>query len=75
MLSRQQHVDFCHGYDIVFGKVADDDVGETVQAVLDGLMPKGFALRLLFMVTNEKYCFCTEIALRHLRYQEARELG
>ena len=25
-----------HGFDIVFGKIANDDVGETVQAVLDG---------------------------------------
>ncbi|MDR2507432.1 MAG: DUF3990 domain-containing protein, partial [Candidatus Accumulibacter sp.] len=40
VLACRQHADFKHGYDIVFGKIANDDVGETVQAVLDGLMPK-----------------------------------
>jgi hypothetical protein len=76
VLSCRQHADFCHDYDIVFGKIADDDVGEAVQAVLDELMAKDFALqRLSFMATNEQYCFCTEAALRHLRYHEARRLG
>ena len=42
-----------HGYDIVYGKIANDDVGETVQAVLDGLMPYDFALqKLAFMHAN-----------------------
>jgi hypothetical protein len=75
VLACRQHADFCHGYDLVFGKIANDDVGETVQAVLDGLMPKDFALqKLSFMATNEQYCFCTEAALRYLRYHEAKEL-
>ena len=74
-MSCRQHADFQHGYDIVFGKIADDDVGETVQAVLDGLMPKDFALqKLRFMKANEQYCFCTEAALSYLRYQDARRL-
>jgi hypothetical protein len=35
---------------IVYGKIANDDVGETVQAVLDGLMPFDFAMqKLVFM--------------------------
>jgi hypothetical protein len=39
--------------DIVYGKIANDDVGETVQAVLDGLMPFDFALqKLAFMPSN-----------------------
>ena len=33
-----------HGFDVVFGKIANDDVGETVQAVINGLMPMDFAL-------------------------------
>ena len=75
VLPCRQHADFCHGYDIVFGKIANDDVGETVQAVQDGLMPKDFALqRLSFMETNEQYCFCTAAALRHLRFREAKRL-
>jgi hypothetical protein len=73
VLACRQQADFYHAYDIVFGKIAHDDVGETVQAVLDGLMPKDFALqKLSFMTANEQYCFCTEAALRYLVYQEAR---
>ena len=52
---------YIHGFDIVYGKIANDDVGETVQAVLDGLMPFDFALqRLVFMSANNQYCFCNE---------------
>ena len=55
-----------HGFDIIFGKIANDDVGETVQAVLDGLMPLDFALqRLVFMPSNNQYCFCTEKSLAY----------
>ena len=61
-----------HGFDIVFGKIANDDVGETIQAVLDGLMPPDFALqRLAFMPTNNQYCFCTEKSLIYLKYLES----
>jgi hypothetical protein len=75
VLACRQNADFRHGYDIVFGKIANDDVGETVQAVLDGLMPKDFALqKLTFMKANEQYCFCTENALNHLQYQDVRSL-
>ncbi|MCL2093729.1 MAG: DUF3990 domain-containing protein [Treponema sp.] len=61
--------DFAHGYDIIFGKIANDDVGETIQAVFDGLMPMDFALeRLVFMTANNQYCFCTEKALDLIIY-------
>lgn len=73
VLSCRQHADYRHGYDIVFGKIANDDVGETVQAVLDGLTPKEFALqKLTFMKANEQYCFCTDAALNYLCFQDAR---
>ena len=61
-----------HEFDIVFGKIANDDVGETVQAVLDGLMPYDFALqKLVFMQANNQYCFCTEKSLAFLKFTES----
>jgi hypothetical protein len=66
---------YSHSFDIVYGKIANDDVGETVQAVLEGLMPLDFALkRLVFMQSNNQYCFCTEKAMGYLGYIESIEL-
>ena len=66
---------YIHGFDIVYGKIANDDVGETVQAVLDGLMPLDFALqRLVFMPSNNQYCFCTEKSLTYLGFIESVNL-
>ena len=66
---------FIHGFDIVYGKIANDDVGETVQAVIDGLMPLDFALqKLVFMQANNQYCFCTEKALAYLKYVKSEKL-
>lgn len=63
---------YVHGFDIVYGKIANDDVGETVQAVVDGLMPLDFALqKLAFMPSNSQYCFCTEHALACLGFTES----
>jgi hypothetical protein len=59
----------------VHGKIANDDVGETVQAVLDGLMPLDFALqKLAFMPSNNQYCFCTEKSLAYLGFIESQKL-
>jgi hypothetical protein len=67
---------YIHGFDIVYGKIANDDVGETVQAVLDGLMPFDFALqKLVFMPSNNQYCFCTEKSCGCLGFVESVELG
>ena len=75
VLSCRKSHQFNHGFDIVYGKIANDDVGETVQAVLDGLMPMDFALqRLRFMPSNNQYCFCTEKSLVQLEYIEYEEL-
>ena len=64
-----------HGFDIVYGKIANDDVGETVQAVLDGLMPFDFALqKLAFMPSNNQYCFCAEKSLEYLGFTESARL-
>jgi len=65
-----------HGFDIVFGKIANDDVGETIQAVVDGLMPLDFALqRLAFMYANNQYAFCSERSLSYVKFSEFQEAG
>jgi len=76
VVSCRRDPQYIHGFDIVYGKIANDDVGETVQAVLDGLMPFDFALqKLAFMPSNNQYCFCTEKALGCLEFIESVELG
>lgn len=71
----RKDLNYNHGFDIVYGKIANDDVGETVQAVLDGLMPMDFALeKLVFMPANNQYCFCNDKALSFLNFTESKEL-
>jgi len=75
VISCRRNPRYIHGFDVIYGKIANDDVGETVQAVLDGLMPFDFALqRLSFMPANNQYCFCTEKSLAHLGFSESIEL-
>ena len=63
---------YIHGFDIVYGKIANDDVGETVQAVIDGLMPVDYALqKLVFMPANNQYCFCTDKSLAYLKFSDS----
>ena len=65
----RQNGSYIHGYDIVSGKIADDDVGEAVQAVVDGLSSKDFALsKLVFLPANDQICFCTEKSLSFLKF-------
>lgn len=60
---------FCHGYDIVIGKIANDNVGETVSYVLQGIMRKEDAVqRLQFEQINNQIAFCTEAALKQLTF-------
>ncbi len=60
---------FSHGYDIVAGKIANDNVGETVTYVLQGIMRKEDAVaRLRFEKINNQICFNTATALRCLKY-------
>jgi len=75
VINCRKNLQYIHGFDIVFGKIANDDAGETVQAVLDGLMPLDFALqKLVFMSSNNQYCFCTAKSLTHLGFIESREV-
>jgi hypothetical protein len=56
VINCRKDIQYIHGYDLVYGKIANDDVGETVQAVLDGLMPFDFALqKLAFMPSNNQH--------------------
>lgn len=66
---------YSHGYDIVSGKIADDDVGETVQAVVDGLSSRDFALsKLVFMPANDQICFCTNESLSFLKFIKSEKV-
>ena len=65
-------LDFRHGFDIVSGKIANDNVGETVQYVLAGIMRKEDAIeRLRFEQINDQICFCTEKALGAISFKES----
>ena len=61
-----------HEYDIVIGKIADDNVGETVSFVLQGIMRKEDAIeRLKFEQINNQIAFCTEKSLTQLKFIES----
>ncbi len=60
-------ITFTHDYDIVIGKIANDNVGETVSYVMQGIMRKEDAIeRLKFEKINYQIAFCTEKALKTL---------
>lgn len=65
-------IDFTHSYDIVSGKIADDNVGETVSYVIQGIMRKEDAVeRLKFEKINNQIAFCSEEALKQLTFVES----
>lgn len=75
IVNNRSNPQFKHSFDIVFGKIANDDVGETVQAVVDGLTPLDFALqKLTFMQANNQYAFCSESALAYIRFSKFQEV-
>ena len=62
-------VSFTHSFDVVSGKIANDNVGETIAYVLAGVMRKEDALeRLKFQKINNQFAFCTEKALSFLTF-------
>ena len=68
--------DFRHDYDIVIGKIANDNVGETVSYVVQGIMRREDAIaRLRFEKINNQIAFCTEAALQELKFIESYEAG
>ncbi|WP_407434465.1 DUF3990 domain-containing protein [Treponema sp.] len=63
---------FSHGFDIVSGKIANDNVGETIEYVLAGIMRKEDAIeRLKFEKINDQICFCTEKSLKTISFKES----
>ena len=72
----RSRIDYSHGYDIVEGKIANDNVGETVSYVMQGIMRKEDAIeRLRFEKINNQIAFCTEAALRTLHFQNSYICG
>lgn len=65
----RRNAGYSHGFDIVSGKIANDNVGETVTYVLQGVMRKEDAVeKLKFEQINNQICFNTDKALKYLRY-------
>ncbi|MCD7804195.1 MAG: DUF3990 domain-containing protein [Oscillospiraceae bacterium] len=68
----RSNVNYTHGYDIVIGKIANDNVGETVSYVVQGIMRKEDAVeRLKFEKINNQIAFCTEASLAELTFVES----
>lgn len=62
-------IKYSHPYDIVVGKIADDNVGETVSYVMQGIMRKKDAVeRLRFEKINNQIAFCTVASLSELTF-------
>ena len=60
----RSRTDYSHDYDIVEGKIADDNVGETVSYVMQGIMRREDAIeRLRFEQIYNQIAFGTEAPL------------
>ena len=69
VIACRSDVGFSHDFDVVTGKIANDNVGETIAYVLAGVMRKEDALeRLKFQKINSQFAFCTERALSCLAF-------
>jgi len=66
---------FRHDFDVVIGKIANDNVGETVAFVVRGFMRKEDAIeRLKFEKINNQIAFCTEEALSEIKFVDSYTL-
>jgi hypothetical protein len=71
----RSNIRYNHGYDIVTGKIANDNVGETVSFVVQGIMRAEDAVeRLKFEKINNQICFATGKALSYLNYTGFEEV-
>lgn len=71
----RSNLNYCHNYDIVSGKIANDNVGETISYVVQGIMRKEDALkRLQFEKINNQIAFCTEKSLHSLEFIESYQV-
>ena len=72
----RSRTDYSHDYDIVEGKIANDNVGETVSYVMQGIMRREDAIeRLRFEEINNQIAFCTEASLYTLHFQNSYICG
>ena len=75
VVSCRSRLSYRHGYDLMFGKVANDNVGETVSYVVAGVMPKEIAIeQLKFQQINDQIAFCTPGSLRFLKFVRSYEM-
>ena len=71
----RSNLEYSHGYDVVTGKIANDNVGETVSFVVQGIMRREDAVaRLRFEMINNQIAFCTARALTHLVFTSSYEV-
>jgi hypothetical protein len=63
-------ITYQHHFDIMIGNIANDNVGETVSFVMQGIMRKEDAIeRLKFEKINNQIAFCSENSLEFLIFQ------
>lgn len=68
-------INYRHGFDVIEGKIADDAVGETILFVIDGIIKKEDAIdRLKYQKINSQIAFCTENALKRLKFIKSYEV-
>ena len=74
VLKCRSDISYSHNYDIIIGKIANDNVGETVSYVMQGIMRKEDAIeRLRFEKINNQIAFCTAKALEALTFVKSYE--
>ena len=72
VVAGRSNLNFVHHFDVVTGKIANDNVGETIAYVVAGVMRKEDALeRLRFQKINNQVAFCTEKALSYLSFESS----
>lgn len=75
IINCRSKITYKHGYDIVLGKVADDNVGETVSFVIEGVISKEDAVkRLKFQKINSQIAFCSDKSLKSLAFKGSYEV-
>jgi hypothetical protein len=76
VINCRSDITFIHPYDILIGKIANDNVGETVSYVMQKIMRREDAIEhLKFEKINNQIAFCTEKALHTLRFIESYIVG
>ncbi len=75
VITCRKNAKYKHQFDVVRGKIADDNVGVTINFVIKGYMRKEDALkRLKFNKINEQVAFCSEKSLTALKFLESYEV-